>query len=290
MTIEAVTPPAGDQGMLGAAPVTPPAAAPIVPAAEEYAAGDWRATLPAELKAEPMFKTIGDINTLAKSYVHAQKAVGADKIALPGKHATEEDWHRFRVKTGLPETPDLYEVAVPKEAKFVNPDLIKELKPIAHKAGIMPKQLEALVGWYEQNSSKEAQAALEQIKQQRGEQVASLKKEWGTAFDNNLGYANKVLKDHGHEELGKYLKETGLDNDPNLVKLLAKIGQSIYKEDQILGDRGVVAGANDPATAMKKANDILGNAEHPYYNASHPNHAAAVAEVNALFLQANPQT
>lgn len=259
-------------------------------AEDAYPTGDWRASLPPEIKAEPMFKTIADVNTLAKSYVHAQKAIGADKVALPGKHASDEDWGRFYQKVGLPESPDKYEVAIPKEAKFVNPDLMKELKPIAHKAGILPKQLETLIGWYEGNSAKAMEAQVSALKAKTDEQVGSLKKEWGMAFDNNLGLANKVLKDHGPEGIGEYLKQTGLDNDPQLVKLLAQIGKSIYREDQMVGANNGASHIYDPASALKKANEILGNHEHPYYNAQHPNHAAAVAEVNELFSQANPKT
>lgn len=276
--------------LLGGTP--PPAATPpaATPPASEYAAGDWRSSLPPELQQEAMFKTIADVNTLAKSYVHAQKTIGADKVALPNKHATEEDWHRFYQKVGLPESPDKYEVTIPKEAKFVNDDLMKELKPIAHKAGILPKQLETLVSWYEQNSSKSLEASIQQSKQEIETQVMSLKKEWGQAFNNNLGLANKVLKDHGPEGIGEYLKKTGLDNDPNLVKLLAQVGKAIYKEDQVLGEHGTSSGIYDPATALKKANDILGDSNHPYHNTMHPNHAAAVAEVQGLFSQAYSQT
>ena len=34
---------------------------------------------------------IKDIESLAKSYVHAQKLVGADKIPVPNKFATEKE-------------------------------------------------------------------------------------------------------------------------------------------------------------------------------------------------------
>ncbi len=44
-----------------------------------------------------------------------------------------------------------------------------------------------------------------------------------------------------------------------------------------------------PKMAMKKAMDIVNSGnDHPYYNANHPNHKAAVEEVRELFQAANP--
>ena len=53
---------------------------------------DWKASLSDEIRNEKSLENISDISSLAKGYVHAQKLVGADKIPVPNKHATEEDW------------------------------------------------------------------------------------------------------------------------------------------------------------------------------------------------------
>ena len=41
---------------------------------------------------------------MAKSLVNAQSMIGVDKIAIPGKHATDEDWGEVWRK-GLPGQP-----------------------------------------------------------------------------------------------------------------------------------------------------------------------------------------
>ena len=51
-------------------------------------AGD---TLGDEFKGNPIFANFQDVNGLAKSYMHAQRMISADKIAIPGKHATDEE-------------------------------------------------------------------------------------------------------------------------------------------------------------------------------------------------------
>ena len=50
---------------------------------------DWKASLSDEIRADKSLENIKDIESLAKSYVHAQKLVGAEKIPVPNKHATK---------------------------------------------------------------------------------------------------------------------------------------------------------------------------------------------------------
>ncbi len=93
-----------------ATPTAPsPGTPPPAPAAPQ---GDWRTSLPDDLKNEPSLKLINDVSGLAKSYVSAQKLVGADKIPVPSKHATEEDWKNVYHKLGLPQDVKDYDVKV----------------------------------------------------------------------------------------------------------------------------------------------------------------------------------
>jgi hypothetical protein len=74
---------------------------------------DWRTSLPEELKSEKSLSSITDIAGLAKSYVHAQKLIGADKIPVPNKHATEDDWNAVYEKLGRPKSAEDYKLNVP---------------------------------------------------------------------------------------------------------------------------------------------------------------------------------
>jgi hypothetical protein len=44
----------------------------------------------------------------------------------------------------------------------------------------------------------------------------------------------------------------------------------------------------DPAKAKSAYQTILGNLSHPYHDSKHPNHHAAVQEVQKLFADAYP--
>ena len=71
---------------------------------------NWRESLPDDLRDDPSLKSIQDVPGLAKSFIHAQKMVGADKIPVPTEHATKEDWDAVYSKLGRPATPDDYKV------------------------------------------------------------------------------------------------------------------------------------------------------------------------------------
>ena len=72
-------------------------------------------SLPEDLRVEPSLRNFTDPASMAKSYVHAQRMIGADKIPLPGKTATDEDWANVWFNLGRPQAPSEYQL------QFENP-------------------------------------------------------------------------------------------------------------------------------------------------------------------------
>ncbi len=258
-----------------AAPVTPPPASP-------FPEGDWRNSLPDDIKSDPSLKTIHTPEALAKSYIHAQKMVGADKIPLPGKHASEDDWAKFYAKIGVPPVEE-YQVELPKEAKFLNEDLVKDLKPVAQKLGIAPKQLQGLLNHYEERNGNMYKVQMEQRDAQVKEQLGGLKTEWGQVHDQRMGYAHRVAKEIGGDKFMEHLDKTGLGNDVNLIRILATVGEKLYKEDTPPNARSNGSTKYDPSTALQRAQEIIADRTHPYHDPEHVKHRSAVAEVTGLY-------
>ena len=65
---------------------------------------------PEELRNEPSLRTFTDPGALAKSYVNAQRMIGADKIAIPSKSATPDEWREVYTKLGAPTEVGGYEL------------------------------------------------------------------------------------------------------------------------------------------------------------------------------------
>lgn len=242
---------------------------------------NWKENLPAELRDEGSLKVIQDIPSLAKSFIHSQKMIGADKIVIPTKHATDDDWKQVFTKLGNPEKIEDYKFEVPKDAPF-DDKFVGGFKEIAHKAGILPKQAEGLVKWFAEASKVEAEGYKAQMTQKLEAEVAGLRQEWGNAFDAKIAKAQSAALEFGGKDFIKFLNETGLGNSSAMIKAFAKAAD-LLSEDKIGKDPG--NGALTPGDAQTKITAIYGNKDHPYHHKSHPGHKAAVEEMQGLFTQ-----
>lgn len=257
----------------------PPAAAPAASATPPPAStASWRDSLPDDLKSDPSLKHIADVASMAKSYVNAQKMIGADKIVVPGKNATPEQWQETFRKLGLPESPDKYDLGIPQGEK-VNDAFLKGFKENALKAGVLPQQAKALFDWY-QNEAKTAQkTATEQYQQNIMKQRQALKEELGPMYDKKVGFAYAAAKEFGGDEVLKHLNDVGLGDDPVVIKMLAKIGEAMG-EDKVKSALGTRLGKT-PDEIDSEIGRLQGSQE--YLDASHPGHATAVATMQRLF-------
>jgi hypothetical protein len=248
---------------------------------------DWKSTLPKELQDEPSLKLFHDVAALAKSYVNAQKLVGADKVPVPSKHATDDDWKNVFTKLGLPQDLKEYEVKF-QEGVTLDKQFSEEFKETAHKAGILPRQAQALADWFSQANAQAEQKLQAEFKSSQEKQINALKEEWGQAFDLKIEKARQVLREASNPELVEYLETSGLGNDAKLIKLLANVADKFLGEGKEIGGRG----ANEPTLTPKEArteyNKILSDMTHPYWNKSHPGHKAAVDEVAHLMKMTHP--
>lgn len=252
----------------------------------------WLQTLPEEIREEPCLQHIKDMDSLVKSYVHAQKAVGGDKVPVPGPNATEDDWKQVYKKLGMPETPDEYKLDVGdsfKDEKFLN-----GFKEKCMELGVLPKQAQDLLPWFKEQSDKSQEAMDEKLNELRKENLEELKSEWGRDFDRRLKRANLALKELAGEDFEGLLEEldaTGLGDHPGLLKSLYKVSEFLSEDTFVDGKfSSKTFGSLTPAQAQEKANEILGDSQHPYWSKAHPGHDKAVKEVTELFEIAGQQT
>lgn len=249
--------------------------------------------LPEELRGDPAFKDIKDLGGLAKSYVHAQRMVGMDKVAIPGKDAKPEDWRAFYSRLGAPEAPDKYEFPQyePKTEGFtIDPEMQTQFAQQAHELGLSKAQAAKLFDWYAQSSDGIAQQALENDMRFQQEAKTQLAKEWGNAYDQNVNFARAAAKEYGGEELINVLEETRLGDHPVILKALAKIGRALAEDPMHTSQSGQNF-EMAPAEAQAKIAEKKGDKEFmaAYTDQSHPRHKYAVEEMSRLYQAANPE-
>lgn len=247
-------------------------------------AKNWRLELPPELQEDATLRKYNDVPSLAAAYINAQKLIGADKIAIPGKHASDQDWANVYKKLGLPEKLDEYGVNF-KEGVTIDQEFTNAFRETAHKLGILPRQAQALADWFSDVNTSAETKYLEEIKGSQTKALDGLKQEWGNAYDANLSRAQQVIKNFGSPELLQHLEESGLGNDTKLIKFLSGIGSKLYKESPIVQGESGTNSLPSPQEAKKLVDAIMGNTNHPYFIKDHPGHRAAVKEVGDLFNQ-----
>ena len=108
---------------------------------------DFQSLIPESYKEEKSLQNFSNMDDFVKSYLHSQKLVGADKIPVPNKMATDEDWNAVYERLGRPETPDGYKYELPKETKLEEKTL-KAFSEEAHKLGLLPKQAQGIINYY----------------------------------------------------------------------------------------------------------------------------------------------
>lgn len=268
------TPPAA-----GTPPATPPAGG-------APPASTWRDGLPDDIKSDATLAKYSDIKSLAAAHISLQRHLGADKIAVPGAHATDEDWKGVFAKLGLPGEVKDYAIKF-KEGFTVKEDFVNGFRDQAHKAGVLPKQAQALADWFSDVNLKAEQDFAQERASKQEADLKALQTEWGNAFKPNLVSANRLLKEHGGEHIMKYLDETGLGNDVHIIRALAGIAKAVYGESPAKGQNDGGAGEASPADARKAAMDIINNKDNDlhaaYHDRSHPQHKTAMTRVQGFF-------
>lgn len=249
---------------------------------------NWKDILPQEYKDAAWLKNISDIPTLVKSHAHMQKMVGADKIAVPSKNATPEEWKAVYEKLGLPQKPEEYKVEIdPKFKDKMDEDFVKGLSSKAHEAGILPHQAKKVAEWFAEENEKAFITQQKELENHIAAGIDGLKKEWGSAYNEKITQAKVALKELGGEELTKYVRESGLGKNAAFIKIMAKAGE-LLAEDKIRDGQGNENGAMTPAQARAKLQEIKADIKSPYYNKDHHEHARVKAEVNRLYQMAFP--
>jgi hypothetical protein len=236
---------------------------------------NWKESLPDDLREDPSLKSIQDVPGLAKSYIHAQKMVGADKIPVPTEHATQEDWNAVYEKLGRPDSPEGYQI----EGEAT--EIINEFKPIAHQLGLNNNQVTKLVEFYNAQQETATNNAQVDLQQYQAESEAAMRKELGRAYDTKMKSASRVAQNiFTKDQLDKTKLSDGsrLGDNPMFLKAMIKVSDMISEDRPISNPQEMIL---TPDQAREKMDAAMAPGS-PYWDKTHPNHAKAVEDVMNL--------
>ncbi len=240
---------------------------------------NFKDLIPEGFKEEKSLDNFNNMEDFVKSYLHAQKLVGSDKIPIPNKHSTDEDWNEVFKRLGAPETPEDYKYNL-KDVEL-DQNQVQEFNKEAHKLGLLPRQAESLIKFYNEMNSNNAASQEEAAAQAQLVTETELKKEFGPQFNKRLDQAKKLaVNSLGSEFLeNTYLKDgSRLGDNIKVIKAFSELADKLSEDEIIKGDGSEYMTAKD----IEKEINELTQEGSAYWSKTHPNHQKAVQEVLKL--------
>ena len=250
------------------------------PATQEEPKVDFKSLIPDEYKEDKALANFQDMNQFVKSYLHANKMVGLDKIPKPNKYATDEDWKEVYKKLGAPEKADQYKYKF-DEGQEVDENALKAFNEVALKNGLLPKQAQSIVKFYNELNQQALSKEASQIDATRLESETVLKKDFGVEYNKRLDQAKRLaVATLGSEFLNNTILKNGskLGDNVALIKAFSSLADKLSEDEIVKGEGSDYMSFKE----LQKQIDELQQKDSPYWDKMHPNHKRNVDEVYKL--------
>lgn len=223
---------------------------------------DWRARMVAditdpavrdkELKQLGRYASPGEVHRKNRSLEHRLSS-GELKSTLP-KNAKPEELAAWRAESGIPETPDKYDLDLGGGLVVGEADrpLVDKFLAAAHGTNQTPDQVKAsLRAYYEVNENITAQRQDDDRRIQE-ESTDALRTEWGPEFRRNLNLISGLLDKTCSPEIkdqflaGRLANGTPIGSSPEALKMLLGLALVDNPAGTVVpGSGGNMAGAVD---------------------------------------------
>jgi len=228
----------------------------------------WRAQLVPDLQGNESLTKFGNVSDLGKAYVDLE-GKASTAIQVPGEKSTDEERATFYNKLGRPEKPEGYEFSRPalpngwfwSDGMPTEPEALKkaqesgrvipydqeseqEFKGLLHSQGFTKAQAQSIYDHYHGKMLKSWQEVESFSKKNSEENDLQLSKLWGTKKQGNVELAHRAFdwacKGLGKEEGEKaafFLRESGLDGNPILIRLFHLFGTKLSEDSFVSGSQ-----------------------------------------------------
>ena len=251
---------------------------------EEPKVINFKELIPEEYKEEKALQNFSTMNDFVKSYLNAQRLVGANKVAIPNKMATDEDWEEVYSKLGRPAKPEDYKYSFGEDE--IDQNALKNFNETAHRIGLLPKQAERIIKFYNEMNTQAEVDSQKAFEVKQTEAMADLKKEFGPTYTKRLDQAKKLATETlGNEMLNNTVLKDGtrLGDSVEVIKAFSMLADKL-SEDEIIKGEGT---GYQTASEIEKEIAELTEDGSPYWNKTHPNHQKSVDRVFKLREQLN---
>jgi hypothetical protein len=241
----------------------------------------WKEAISEEFRNDPNIEKFTEIDALAKSYINATKMIGQDKVAVPNKNSTEDQWNEVYDKLGRPESSDKYSLNVKSDVVPIDEGSIKQFADNAHKLGLNQKQAEGILDFYKTNMEGMAQQSKVDTETAQAQSAQELRQEWGREFDTNVKKAGALAKANMNPDILDMELKNGMrvGDHPEIIKGFAKIAGMMSEDNIVTTESEQVNSSKDIESQIST---ITNNTDGPYWNKRHPDHDKTVQQVYTL--------
>ena len=248
----------------------------------------WKSSISEEFRNDPNIEKFTEIDALAKSYINATRMIGQDKVAVPNKNSTEDQWNEVYSKLGRPESADKYALNIESEAVTMDEGAIKSFAEQSHKLGLNNTQAQGILEFYKNNMESNMQRATVDTETAQAQAETELRAEWGQDFDNQVAKAGALAKANMNPEILDLQMQDGtrIGDHPEIIKGFAKIA-GMLSEDKLVSTES--ESVNSIKDLQSEISAITNDTTGPYWNNKHPDHAKMVQQVYTLREMAQPK-
>ena len=242
---------------------------------------NWKDTISEVYRNDPNIEKFTEIDALAKSYINATRMIGQDKMIVPNKNFTEDQWEEAYIKMGRPESSDKYTLDVKSDVVPFDEQAIKNFQEQSFKLGLNNQQAKGILDFYKSNMEAADKQAKVDVETSQAQAEQSLRKEWGRDYDSNISKAKSLAAANLEPEVFEIQLADGtrLGDNAGVIKGLAKIA-NLLSEDKIVSTEAENQDrTEDIETEIEQ---IMNDKTGPYWNKSHPNHDKVVQQVYTL--------
>jgi hypothetical protein len=138
--------------------------------------------------------------------------------------------------------PDKYEDFTLPENFEADNDVVEEFKTVAKELNISQEKAQKLVDLQTKLFSKQSAKMAERwntLQDKWVEEAKNDKEYGGQNFEKSLGAAKLALEKFGNPALNKLIEQTGMGNNPEFIRLLVKVGNTVKEDNVMTGGNGV---------------------------------------------------
>ena len=250
-----------------------------------------------DLKTSPSIQRYKSPEDLAGAYVALEKRYGIDpnrRVDLPADMSDKEAMKAVWAKLGAPEKADGYGFKLDDKATDADKAFLGRATETMAGLGMPAEHAKGIFEFWQAETAKAAEAQTAANEAARAEGEASVRKEWGAAYDQRAKEVGNMLLKHFGANIAEALTPEKLGNHPELVIGLGKVLDAMA-EPGAGGDMHDRGGAPrdqlmTPSQAKAEVRRIEGDPElgKALRNRDHPRHKEIVDRRIALLQMADP--